>query len=267
MTRTEVLHDLDIDLHEDLFTKFGLSDRTRFPDFVRVEMVPVDGDVFNQARKNWRLTVDQDYRPEWFSEKEASEAVWDVVQATFKARFLTTGQVLGEVNNGRWYMNGSAIVKRLCDTAVIQEMRGTAMVGSVRDVSAVELVCGSARVGLACDSATLKRVCGSARVKLVHDSATVKELCDSAAVEHVGGSATVERVCGRAVVERLSGSATVERVCDSAAVKRVCGSATAIIYSRHASWEVHEKAVVICRYGSPMSIVVAEKGAKFEIRG
>ena len=51
---------LDTDSHEDMIEELKLNDRTTEPDFVRVEIVPADGDIFNHTLENWKLKLDQD---------------------------------------------------------------------------------------------------------------------------------------------------------------------------------------------------------------
>jgi hypothetical protein len=47
--------------------------------FVRVELSPGNGDVFSNIDE-WRLTVDQDIRPDWFSKSEYLPKVIDAVK-------------------------------------------------------------------------------------------------------------------------------------------------------------------------------------------
>jgi hypothetical protein len=53
-------------------------------------MVPINGldkvDVNNLIRSEWKLIVDQDIRPDWFSEKEAAELMWPLVGQCIKGR-------------------------------------------------------------------------------------------------------------------------------------------------------------------------------------
>ena len=46
--------------------KFKLKDDSKQPNFVRVELLPQDNDIFNHDLKNWKLKVDQDFKPDWF---------------------------------------------------------------------------------------------------------------------------------------------------------------------------------------------------------
>ena len=61
----------DYDSHERMIKELGLKDDYlgASKTFVRVELSPENGDVFS-AIENWKLTVDQDIRPEWFFEDE-----------------------------------------------------------------------------------------------------------------------------------------------------------------------------------------------------
>ena len=118
VTKNDILHDLDDDSHEALIKAHGLKDNTPSPLFVRVEMTPKDGNSFNHVRENWHLRVDQDYRPDWFSEKEAEEACWPKLEATFKARFLLSGNVK-ELTKGKWFIGGSATIESVLGSATI----------------------------------------------------------------------------------------------------------------------------------------------------
>ena len=51
--------------HEDIIEKYQLNDKSRTPDFVRVEISPIDDNVFAPL-KDWKFKVDQDYIPNWF---------------------------------------------------------------------------------------------------------------------------------------------------------------------------------------------------------
>jgi hypothetical protein len=153
---------LDYDSHEEMLKELKLDDKTDKPDFVRVEIVPKDGNIFNHDLKNWVLKVDQDYKPEWFSEKFAEEEMKGALEVFFKERFITSGKI-GEINQGRWFLGGSAQVKNIC---------------------------GSAQV---------KNICGSAQVENIYDSAQVKYIYDSAQVKYICGSAQVKYIYGRSV--------------------------------------------------------------------
>ena len=164
VTKNDILHDLDDDSHEALIKAHGLKDNTPSPLFVRVEMTPKDGNSFNHVRENWHLRVDQDYRPDWFSEKEAEEACWPKLEATFKARFLLSGNVK-ELTKGRWFIGGSATIESVGDSATIEYVGG---------------------------SATINRVCDSATIAGIYSKTATWKLKDKAiAIDRTGDSVVI----------------------------------------------------------------------------
>ena len=61
----------DYDSHSQMLDKLGIKDDYlgASKKFVRVELSPTDNDVFSNI-DDWEFTVDQDIKPEWFSEEE-----------------------------------------------------------------------------------------------------------------------------------------------------------------------------------------------------
>ena len=69
VTRTAV-HRCSTNSHRDEIRRLGLTDSSRSPDFVRVEMlIPECGlDIFDAQK--YRYTTDQDYMPDWYNPEE-----------------------------------------------------------------------------------------------------------------------------------------------------------------------------------------------------
>ena len=68
-----VIADLDKDSHTDLLEIGELKDTSINPKFVRVEILPIDGDIFNHKLSNWKLHIDQDLIPDWFDKAKAEK--------------------------------------------------------------------------------------------------------------------------------------------------------------------------------------------------
>ena len=284
VTKNDILHDLDDDSHEALIKAHGLKDNTPSPLFVRVEMTPKDGNSFNHVRENWHLRVDQDYRPDWFSEKEAEEACWPKLEATFKARFLLSGNVK-ELTKGRWFIGGSATIESVEDSATIESVGDSATIEYLRGSATIESVGGSANINSVGGSATINSVLGSANINSVGGSATIEYVGDSATIKYVRGSATITSVWGSATIKRVGDSATIESVGDSANIKSVWGSATikrvggsatinsvwdsatiAGIYSKTATWKLKDNAIAIDRTGDSVVVYTADKATRLEVQ-
>ena len=71
----------EYDSHSDMLNELGIKDDYlgASKKFVRVELSPEDGDVFSNI-DGWKLTVDQDIRPEWFSEEECKPKMIEAVK-------------------------------------------------------------------------------------------------------------------------------------------------------------------------------------------
>ena len=177
--KDRVFMPLDYDSHEEMVEELKLNDSTKEPQFVRVEVTPKDGDIFNHNLKNWELQIDQDLIPKWFNKNQSEKEAKEKLKEWFETRFAI-GKV-DRINKGRWFIGKNAQVKYI---------HGSAQVEYIRDSAQVEYICGSAQV---------KYIHGSAQVKYISGSAQVGSIRDSAQVEYIYGSAQVENIKDRAV--------------------------------------------------------------------
>ena len=66
VTKDEVLGCRRSDSHENIIEDFGLDDSTATPNFVRVEISPLNRHKkYSLAIDDWFVNIDQDYLPEW----------------------------------------------------------------------------------------------------------------------------------------------------------------------------------------------------------
>ena len=230
--KNRIVCPLDLDSHTDILESINMKDDNEFPNFVRIEMIPKDGDIFNHNLNNWVLKVDQDFIPEWFDEDKTEKQMREIyMPEVFEKRFIIDREV-DEITEGRWFMKngilnklaGSATIQRVCDSATIQRVCDSATVQDVYDSAIIQFVF---------DSATIQRVFDSATIQNVYGSAIIQRVCDSATIQDVFDSATIQNVYGSATIQNVYGSATVQRVCDSATVQELKGRA---IYRKIQYW-------------------------------
>lgn len=145
----------DYDSHSRMLEELGIKDDFLGASrkFVRVELSPVDGDVFSDI-DSWKLTVDQDIRPEWFSGDECKAKMIEAVKEWAKTH-LHIGIDGLKITSGEDHF--------------VKDCKNVEISGS----ATVEDICGSATVGNICDSATVKYICDSATVGNIYGSATV----------------------------------------------------------------------------------------------
>ena len=106
------IYDLDKDSHEDLIEKAGLKDDTSKPNFVRVELLPQDGNVFNHDLKNWKLKLDQDFKPDWFDLEKSEELMKKKLQEVFDKRFIVDDKAWQERKGQRLFIKNSNVIGR-----------------------------------------------------------------------------------------------------------------------------------------------------------
>ena len=78
ITKDKILYDLNSDSHEIIIENNNLDDTTLKPDFIRVEYIPTDYNIFNHDVNNWKLKIDQDLIPDWFNKEKTEKEVIDL---------------------------------------------------------------------------------------------------------------------------------------------------------------------------------------------
>ena len=73
----DVLYDNMTDSHEDIVQKYKLDDsiiEVDKRDFVRIEILPPDGDVFNKELATWEFKIDELEAPKWLKNRHEKSA-------------------------------------------------------------------------------------------------------------------------------------------------------------------------------------------------
>jgi len=87
VTQNDVLFSKYSDSHEDIISENKLNDKTKKPDFVRIEISPKDND-YRTPMENWIFKTDQDFLPEWFNIQEAEIACRDKINEWAKTHII-----------------------------------------------------------------------------------------------------------------------------------------------------------------------------------
>jgi len=250
--KDRVFMPLDYDSHEEMVEELKLNDSTKEPQFVRVEVTPKDGDIFNHNLKNWELQIDQDLIPKWFNKNQSEKEAKEKLKEWFETRFAI-GKV-DRINKGRWFIGKNAQVKYI---------HGSAQVEYIRDSAQVEYICGSAQVKYIHGSAQVKYIHGSAQVEYIRDSAQVEYICGSAQVKYIHGSAQVKYISGSAQVGSIRDSAQVEYIYGSAQVENIKDRAVCCFTADTAKFKtIKDNGMAILYYKDNPEIVVANKKIK-----
>ena len=98
-------------IHSNLLEKLGIRDDylNASKTFVRCEMVPADGDLFNHAPKNWKLNVDQDITPDWFDVSEVEHRFKRHLKEIFDKCFAVNDDTWKEYRDTRLFVKNSKV--------------------------------------------------------------------------------------------------------------------------------------------------------------
>ncbi len=195
ITKENIYFDYDLDSHEDIIKKFNLVEGEIHHgfNFVRVELTPNDENLFNHNMDNWSLHVDQDYTPDWFNHDQIEDEVKIKLKEVIENRFVL-GE-MKEINQGRWFIGGSASVNYIRGSAKVDSIGGSASVNYIRD---------SAKVDYIGDSASVNYIRGSANILGYYnfDISNIKNIQDNALVINKNKDA-IKIITSKGIIENI----------------------------------------------------------------
>jgi hypothetical protein len=108
--KNKIYMPLDHDHHTKMLEELGIKDDTNSPKFVRVEMLPGDGDIFNHDLSNWKLKVDQEFIPDWFNKFKTEEDMKKKLPEFFEQRFIINDRSGQKREGQRLFLKNSSVV-------------------------------------------------------------------------------------------------------------------------------------------------------------
>jgi hypothetical protein len=191
--KNKVFMPYDYDSHEQMIDELKLNDKTNSPEFVRVEIVPIDNNIFNHDLKNWQMKVDQDFRPDWFSEKFAEKEMKEELQKFFAERFVI-GRTLAEIKEGKFFVGSGGTIQNVSG-GTIQDVRGGTIQnvrgGTIQDVwgGTIQNVRGG----------TIQDVWGQVVVRLCHTDGKIERLHDNATIKEITRNIPIIYVANKSI--------------------------------------------------------------------
>jgi hypothetical protein len=153
----------DTDNHTTILERSGIKDNCKKANFVRCEMLPSDGDIFNHKPSNWVLNVDQDYVPSWFDKAKIQKSLMIYMKQIFKEQFIINSEKKREIENSNVWIKNSKNVYVKNSSA---ELRGNS--------SAV--LWGNSSAELRGNSSGLIPYSKYVSIKSIKDNASVKDI-------------------------------------------------------------------------------------------
>ena len=128
-----VLWNKDTDAHEELIKDNKLNDSLKVGNgsrtWMKAEITPKDGDIFNHAPENWEIKIDEQITEQWYlrNKTQYDKAMSHALMGCLSEMFITTGTT-ENITNGRWFVGGSATIKCVRGSATIQDVRDSATI-------------------------------------------------------------------------------------------------------------------------------------------
>lgn len=214
-TKKGILFDPFNDSHERLIRKYRLNDKTREPEFVRLELIP-RAEPWNKDPNKWVLHVDQDILPSWFSEESAKQEMWAALQAVWADALILDEEVIELKDRKiRWIVNSR--IKKLSgrchvsdvNNSTIEEMRdfssadrlmGDSIAGVLREHSKIYVISGQSQIGELRDLSQVGIMRDFSRIGVMKESSLVKEMCHHSRVDTMEGYSMVLEIRDKAKV-------------------------------------------------------------------
>ena len=180
----------DYDHHTQMLEELKIGDTRENAQtkFVRIELIPPDGDMFTPV-DTWRLNVDQDITPDWFAEEIDSERIVKAVEKWAKNRIYIGVDGLDLSSGSHYYLkdcknvrlSGNASVERLESSNVgvmwensnVGVMRENSKVGEMWESSKVGVMRENSNVGVMRESSNVGEMWGSSNVGVMRESSLV----------------------------------------------------------------------------------------------
>jgi hypothetical protein len=186
LLKDRVLISATTDSHSEILASFNVADNRAVPNFVKVELIPPEHDVFSNS-ETWRYVVDQDTLPDWYCPKLDERRFRDAVKEWTNHYVLINRQIDVLPLDGEYYLKDCTVewvsggtvewvsggTVEWVSGGTVKEVSG----GTVKEVSGgtVEWVSGG----------TVNRVSGNARVEFScynPFNSTKTILCDNAII-------------------------------------------------------------------------------------
>lgn len=183
--------------HEDIITEYQLDDslsvRSGVRDWMRVEIRPPGGNVFDNHIKDWRIVIDELSTEEWYlrNKVKLDKELKRILRLEHKA-VVVTNRAVDTICNKRIFVGHNGIVKNVRGNGIVESVRDNGIVGDVWD------------------NGIVKNVWDNGIVKYVLDNGIVKNVWDNGIVESVRGNGIVESVRDNGIVKDVRDNGIVK---------------------------------------------------------
>jgi len=180
ITKDQILFDYWDDSHENLIQKHHLDDRSINPQFVRVELLNKNDDIYDQNVDNWDLKIDQDYIPDWFDKDKSEIKMRKILKKVHHKVFLINININELTINIRYCKNSTVNVMRRNST--VNVMRGNSTVNEMWENSTVNEMWENSTVNEMLENSTVNVMRRNSTVKIYSKYSQIKSQKDNSII-------------------------------------------------------------------------------------
>lgn len=206
-TKAGIIFDADSDSHEFLIKNYKLNDRTREPDFVRLELIPT-AEPWNKDPSKWVLHVDQDTLPSWFSEEFARQEMWTALQLVWKEAFIINEEVEELKDRSVRFIVKSHIKKMTGKSWALEVFNST--IDEMRDSSGIGTFDGFSRVGVMKGKSSIQEMGDYSHVEVMEGTSSIKTMQGFSSVGVVKGKSCIHEMCAHSHIDAMEGKSKVK---------------------------------------------------------
>ena len=219
----KIYGDGSYDQHERLIEDNEKKDKELIDDknppyntFARVEVVPIDKNIFNHKLSNWEVKVDERIKPEWWNFNYDKKCI-NRLKKVFKEQFLIGGEYETIDKDYRFLKD----VKIGILKSKIGEMWGNSSVGEMLDNSSIGKMWDNSSVGRMWENSSVGKMLDSPSVGKMLDSPSVGKMLDNSSVGEMRNSSSVGRMWDNSSVGRMWENSSVGEMLNSSSVGKM----------------------------------------------
>ena len=280
-TKNGILFDPFNDSHEHLIKKHNLNDKTRDPDFVRLEIIPI-AEPWNKDPNKWVLHVDQDILPSWFSEESAKQEMWAALQTAWKETLIINEEVEELKDRSVRWIAKSHIKKMSGKSWALEVFNST--IDEMREKSSIKFVGNNSHIDAMEGESSVKMLQHFSSIRVMKENSSVEEMKEHSRVgwqtgksivkgmrdhSHIGtmdvksgvmlmqNFSSVGSMCGDSRVDEMEGNSSVGTMNEYATIGTAGGQSIVRIASPNARVERRYDSATVINYAGDYPVIYA----------
>lgn len=207
--------------HSEMLNELGIKDNSEFPNFVRVEITPVDDDIFNHDLNNWKMHIDQDFIPDWFDYKKTERELKVQLKKFFDKCFIIN-KIIDDIYNKFIYGIKDSTIERIYgDTKIntilsssISYIQDNVVIERIEGDTCIKTLCGRVIIVIIYRSVEISNIFGDVQINNIYDNVEIGNINDNSRIINVFGKLVIKNMLGSSQIMCVSGALKIKNITD-----------------------------------------------------